>query len=160
MNKIPIIFLYTSMAFACACSAFAQEEVQAPQSLDGASIRIKTADGKKIFCDAKDLNIILYTPQGNTAQLIFTHTANTPPHKIRYEKLSGDESYDAEENKGTPAFLTFTAVKGPVYHISVKGYWTSDYSHEVETIQSMEIIFPTNVSIHGNEECIELLPEP
>lgn len=160
MNKISIIFLYTSLTLVCACSAFAQEEVKAPQSLDGASIRIKTADEKEIFCDAKDLHIILYTPQGNTAQLIFTHAAEPVPQRIRYEKLSGDESYDAKENKGTPALLTFTAVKGSVYHVSVEGYWTSDYSQEVDTIQNMEIIFPVNISIQGDEECIELLPEP
>lgn len=78
---------------------------------------------------------------------------------FRHEKLSGDESYDAKENKGTPSLLTFTAVKGSVYHAAVEGYWTSDHSHEVVPVQSMEIIFPTNVSIHGDEECIELLPE-
>ncbi|WP_295934306.1 hypothetical protein [uncultured Akkermansia sp.] len=117
------------------------------------------ADEKEIFCKADDLCIILYKPQGNTAQLILTHATKTWPQRIRYEKLSGDGSYDAKENKGTPALLTFTSVKGSVYHVSVEGYWTSDHSPEVETVQSMEIIFPANVSIHGDEECIELLPE-
>ena len=114
---------------------------------------------REIFCKADDLCIILYKPQGNTAQLILTHATKTWPQRIRYEKLSGDGSYDAKENKGTPALLTFTSVKGSVYHVSVEGYWTSDHSPEVETVQSMEIIFPANVSIHGDEECIELLPE-
>lgn len=159
MNKIPITFLSAFMALVCTPSAFSQEEVKAPQSLDGASIRIKMADEKEIFCKADDLCIILYKPQGNTAQLILTHATKTWPQRIRYEKLSGDGSYDAKENKGTPALLTFTSVKGSVYHVSVEGYWTSDHSPEVETVQSMEIIFPANVSIHGDEECIELLPE-
>lgn len=56
--------------------------------------------------------------------------------------------------------LLFNAVKGSVYHVSVEGgFWTSSSSDQVEPIQSMEIIFPTNVSIHGDEECIEILPE-
>lgn len=159
MNKLSIAFLSASIGFVCTSSAFSQEEVKAPNSLDGASIRIKTAEEKEMFCYAKDLCIVLYTPQGNTAQLIFTHATRIRPQKIRHEKLSGDESYDAKENKGTPALLTFTAVKGSVYHAAVEGYWTSNHSHEVVPVQSMEIIFPTNVSIHGDEECIELLPE-
>lgn len=55
MNKIPITFLSAFMALVCAPSAFSQEEVKAPQSLDGASIRIKMADEKEIFCKADDL---------------------------------------------------------------------------------------------------------
>ena len=95
-------------------------------------------------------------------RLIFTHAeeVNGTFQKIRYKKLSGDEAYDAKEHKGTPALLTFNAVKGSVYHVSVEGgFWTSSSSDQVEPIQSMEIIFPTNVSIHGDEECIEILPE-
>ena len=142
--------LAVSVALACVCPALAQERAQAPQSLNGASIRIKTAEEKEILCKAKDLHIILYEPQGSSARL----------QKIRYKKLSGDEAYDAKEHKGTPALLTFNAVKGPVYHVSVEGgFWTSSSSDQVEPIQSMEIIFPTNVSIHGDEECIEILPE-
>ena len=57
MNKIPITFLSAFMALVCAPSAFSQEEVKAPQSLDGASIRIKMADEKEIFCKADDLCI-------------------------------------------------------------------------------------------------------
>lgn len=137
-------------------------KAQAPQSLNGASIRIKTAEEKEILCKAKDLHIILYEPQGSSARLIFTHAeeVNGTFQKIRYKKLSGDEAYDAKEHKGTPALLTFNAVKGSVYHVSVEGgFWTSSSSDQVEPIQSMEIIFPTNVSIHGDEECIEILPE-
>ena len=124
--------------------------------------RFKTAEEKEILCKAKDLHIILYEPQGSSARLIFTHAeeVNGTFQKIRYKKLSGDEAYDAKEHKGTPALLTFNAVKGSVYHVSVEGgFWTSSSSDQVEPIQSMEIIFPTNVSIHGDEECIEILPE-
>ncbi len=113
------------MGLVCTCSAFSQEEVKAPKSLDGASIRIKTAEEKEMFCNSKDLCIVLYMPQGNTAQLIFTHATGIRPQKNCHEKLSGDESYDAKENKGTPALLTFTAVKGSVYHAAVEGYWTA-----------------------------------
>ena len=154
--------LAVSVALACVCPALAQERAQAPQSLNGASIRIKTAEEKEILCKAKDLHIILYEPQGSSARLIFTHAeeVNGTFQKIRYKKLSGDEAYDAKEHKGTPALLTFNAVKGSVYHVSVEGgFWTSSSSDQVEPIQSMEIIFSTNVSIHGDEECIEILPE-
>ncbi len=160
MNTLPIHFLSAAAALVCAASAVSQEYVNAPQSLAGASIRIHTADGKEIFCNADDVTIILYKPQGNKAQLIFTHAeeVNGTFQKIRYKKLSGDEAYDAKEHKGTPALLTFNAVKGSVYHVSVEGgFWTCSYSDRVEPIQSMEIIFPTNVSIHG--DCIEILPE-
>lgn len=150
--------LTVSVVLACVCPSLAQERAQAPQSLNGASIRIKTAEEKEILCKAEDLHIILYEPQGSSARLIFTHDVETPARKPRYEKLSGDESWDAKENKGTPALLAFTSVKGSVYHVSVEGgFWTSSYSDHVETIQSMEIIFPTNVSIHG--DCIEILPD-
>ncbi len=122
----------------------------------------QNSGGKEIRKKAKDLHIILYEPQGSSARLIFTHAeeVNGTFQKIRYKKLSGDEAYDAKEHKGTPALLTFNAVKGSVYHVSVEGgFWTSSSSDQVEPIQSMEIIFPTNVSIHGDEECIEILPE-
>ena len=123
--------LAVSVALACVCPALAQERAQAPQSLNGASIRIKTAEEKEILCKAKDLHIILYEPQGSSARLIFTHAeeVNGTFQKIRYKKLSGDEAYDAKEHKGTPALLTFNAVKGSVYHVSVEGgFWTSSSS--------------------------------
>ena len=154
------VLLAVSAALACVCPTLAQERAQAPQFLDGASIRIKTAEEKEILCKAKDLHIILYEPRGSSARLIFTHSVETVSEKTHYEKFSGDASWDAKENKGTPALLAFTAVKGSVYHVSVEGgFWTSSYSDQVETIKSMEIIFPTNVSIRGEEECIELLPD-
>ena len=59
--------LAVSVALACVCPALAQERAQAPQSLNGASIRIKTAEEKEILCKAKDLHIILYEPQCRTA---------------------------------------------------------------------------------------------
>lgn len=155
-NKTFITLLSASMALAYACAGFSQEKVDAPQSLEGAAVRLMTAGGKEIHCHAEDVCIVLYKPLGHTAQLILTHTAGEPPQQLRHEKLSGDESYDAKENKGTPALLAFNAVKGSVYHVSVEGYWTIRHSQEADPVQSMEIIFPTNVSIHG--ECIELLP--
>lgn len=156
MNNTSHYFLSASVALACACSGFSQEYVNAPQFLDGASIRIHTASGTKIFCEAKDITVILYKPRGNQAQLIFTHAskAGILSPKIRYEKLSGDKAYDEKENKGLPALLTFNSVKGSVYHVSVEGFWSCDYSHKVEQVQSMEIIFPTN--IHG-DDCMEIL---
>lgn len=159
-NKAFITLLSASVALACTCAGFSQENVDAPQSLEGAAVRLMTAEGKEIHCHAEDICIILYKPLGHKAQLILTHTAGEPPQQLRHEKLSGDEAYDAKEHKGTPALLTFNAAKDSVYHVSVEGgFWTSSSSDQVEPIQSMEIIFPTNVSIHGNEECIEILSE-
>ena len=153
--------LAVSVALACVCPTLAQERAQAPQSLNGASIRIKTAEEKEILCKAKDLHIILYEPQGSSARLIFTHAeeVNGTFQKIRYKKLSGDEAYDAKEHKGTPALLTFNAVKGSVYHVSVEGgFWTSSSSDQVDPYRAWKSFSPRTYPFMGMKNASKSFP--
>ena len=107
--------LAVSVALACVCPALAQERAQAPQSLNGASIRIKTAEEKEILCKAKDLHIILYEPQGSSARLIFTHAeeVNGTFQKIRYKKLSEMKPTTRKNTRELRPSLLLTPSKAP-----------------------------------------------
>lgn len=133
------------MAAPCA-SAF---EVEAPASLDGASIKFF---GKNLR--PPELSVVKYRPQGGKAEIILSYFKVLMPRIYLSATLSGATSKDGvDEEHAGPAVITFSGRKGNTYYGTVEGEWSTFYDYRGQeeessdeckefTRQEIEIVFP------------------
>lgn len=146
MNRtilLPIVF--AAMSAPCA-PAF---EVEAPASLEGASIKFFG-----MHLRPPELSVVKYRPQGEKAEIILSYFKTLMPRIHTSATLSGASNKESvDEENARPAVITFSGRKGNTYYGTVEGAWSTFYDYRGQeeesseefkkfSKQEIEIVFP------------------